>query len=130
MSQLWESVKLALDSIWSNKLRSLLTLLGNIVAVSSIIAVVALIQGVNGAVSDAIVSDLGADSFTIRRTGIARNQDEVDRQRNNPRITLDEARAVERFGTTIAAVMAQAQQNSTVGYRAEELQSLTIQGAT
>ena len=72
--------------------------------------------------SDAIISDLGADSFTIRRTGIARNQDEVDRQRNNPRITLDEARAVGRFGTTIAAVMAQAQQNSTVGYRSEELQ--------
>ena len=130
MSQLWEAVKLALDSIWSNKLRSLLTLLGNIVAVSSIIAVVALIQGVNGAVSNAIVSDLGADAFTIRRTGIARNQDEVDRQRNNPRITLDEARAVERFGTTIGAVMAQAQQNSTVGYRAEELQSITVQGVT
>ena len=130
MSQILESVKLALDSIWSNKLRSLLTLLGNIVAVSSIIAVVALIQGVNGAVSDAIVSDLGADSFTIRRTGIARNQDEVDRQRNHPRITLDEARAIERFGVSIAAVMAQAQQNSTVGYRSEELQTITIQGVT
>ena len=38
--------------------------------------------------------------------------------------------AVERFGTTIAAVMAQAQQNSTVGYRAEELQSITVQGVT
>ena len=70
MQQLWESVKLALSSIWANKLRSLLTLLGNIVAVSSIIAVVALIRGVNGAVSDAIVSDLGADSFTISRMGI------------------------------------------------------------
>ena len=130
MTQILESVKLALASIWANKLRSLLTLLGNIVAVSSIIAVVALIQGVNGAVSDAIVSDLGADSFTIRRTGIARNQDEVDRQRNNPRVTLAEARAVERFGTSIAAVMAQAQQTSTVGYRAEELQSIAIQGVT
>ena len=130
MSQLWESMKLALDSIWSNKLRSLLTLLGNIVAVSSIIAVVALIQGVNGAVSDAIVSDLGADSFTIRRSGIARNQDDIDRQRNWPRITLDEARAVERFGSTVGAVMAQAQQNSTVAYRSEELQSITVQGVT
>ncbi len=130
MQQIWESVKLALASIWGNKLRSLLTLLGNIVAVSSIIAVVALIQGVNGAVSDAIVSDLGADSFTIRRTGIARNQDDIDRQRNNPRITLDEAQAIRRFGTTIAAVMAQAQQNSTVAYRTEELSSITVQGVT
>ena len=130
MQQIWESVKLALASIWENKLRSLLTLLGNIVAVSSIIAVVALIRGVNAAVSDAIVSDLGADAFTIRRTGIARNQDEIDRQRNNPRITLAEARAIRRFGTTISAVMAQAQQNSTVAYRTEELESITVQGVT
>ena len=35
------SFLLALASIWANKLRSLLTLLGNIVAVSSIITVVA-----------------------------------------------------------------------------------------
>jgi len=130
MQQLWESVKLALASIWANKLRSMLTLLGNIVAVSSIIAVVALIRGVNGAVSDAIVSDLGADSFTISRMGIVRNEDERDRQRNNPRITADEADAIERFGTSIGAVMAQAQQNASVAYRAEELESIQIQGVT
>jgi putative ABC transport system permease protein len=130
MQQLWESVKLALSSIWANKLRSMLTLLGNIVAVSSIIAVVALIRGVNGAVSDAIVSDLGADSFTISRMGIVRNEDERDRQRNNPRITADEADAIERFGTSIGAVMAQAQQNASVAYRAEELEAIQIQGVT
>ena len=130
MQQLWESVKLALASIWANKLRSMLTLLGNIVAVSSIIAVVALIQGVNGAVSDAILSDLGADSFTISRMGLIRNEDERDRQRNNPRITADEAKAIERFGTSISAVMAQAQQNASVAYRAEELESIQIQGVT
>ena len=130
MSALYESVILALSSIWSNKLRSMLTLLGNIVAVSSIIAVVALIRGVNGAVSDAIVSDLGADSFTISRMGLIRNEDERDRQRNNPRITADEAAAIERFGTSIGAVMAQAQQSASVAYRAEELESIQIQGVT
>jgi putative ABC transport system permease protein len=130
MQQIWESVNLALASIWANKLRSLLTLLGNIVAVSSIIAVVALIRGVNGAVSDAILSDLGADSFTISRMGITRNEDERDRQRNNPRVTLDDARAIRRFGSTVGAVMAQAQQNGKVAYRTEELESITIQGVT
>ncbi|MEW6320904.1 MAG: ABC transporter permease [Acidobacteriota bacterium] len=130
MSQILESIGLALSSIWANKLRSLLTLLGNIVAVSSIITVVALIQGVNAAVSDAIVSDLGADSFTISRTGIIRNQDEADRQRNNPRITIDEVRTVRRFGDAIGAVMAQAQQNTTVGYGTEELESIQVQGVT
>src|SRR5918992_78726 len=93
MSQIFESVRLALASIWANKLRSLLTLLGNIVAVSSIITVVSLIQGMNGAVTSAIVSDLGADAFTVQRRGITRNADDFDRQRNNPLVTLKEAAA-------------------------------------
>ncbi len=91
MSQLFESVVLALASIWANKLRSMLTLLGNIVAVSSIITVVALITGVNAAVTDAIVSDLGADSFTIQRMGITQNEDDFERMRNNPLVTMEDA---------------------------------------
>lgn len=130
MSQILESAKLALASLWANKLRSLLTLLGNIVAVSSIITVVALITGVNSTVSDAIVSDLGADAFTIQRTGLARNQDEAERQRGHPRVTLEEAEAIRRFGTAIAAVMAQAQQRTTVAYRTDELQNVQVQGVT
>jgi putative ABC transport system permease protein len=130
MSQVLESIRLALSSIWANKLRSLLTLLGNIVAVSSIITVVALITGVNGAVTDAIVSDLGADSFVIQRTGISQNEDDFERMRNNPNVTLDDAVAVRRFATTVNAVMAQAQQGTRVAYRDEELESVQVQGVT
>ena len=102
MAQLFESVMLALASIWANKLRSMLTLLGNIVAVSSIITVVALITGVNEAVSDAIVSDLGADSFTIQRMGVTQNEDDFERMRNNPLVTLEDADAVKRFATSVS----------------------------
>ena len=130
MSQIFESVRLALASIWANKLRSLLTLLGNIVAVSSIITVVALITGVNEAVSDAIVSDLGADSFVINRTGITQNEDEFERQQNNPDVTIDDAVAVRRFAASVGSVMAQAQQSTRVAYRDEELESIQVQGVT
>jgi putative ABC transport system permease protein len=130
MSQILESVRLALSSIWANKLRSLLTLLGNIVAVSSIITVVALITGVNGAVTDAIVSDLGADSFVIQRTGLTQNEDEFERQRSNPAVTLEDAQAVRRFATSVGSVMAQAQQSARVAYRDEELESVQVQGVT
>jgi putative ABC transport system permease protein len=130
MSQLFESVMLALASIWANKLRSMLTLLGNIVAVSSIITVVALITGVNAAVTDAIVSDLGADSFTIQRMGITQNEDDFERMRNNPLVTLEDAHAVKRFATSIASIMAQAQTQTRVAYRDEELETLTIQGVS
>ena len=130
MSQILESVRLALASIWANKLRSLLTLLGNIVAVSSIITVVALITGVNEAVSDAIVSDLGADSFVINRTGITQNEDEFERQMNNPDVTIGDAVAIRRFAISISSVMAQAQQSTRVAYRNEELESIQVQGVT
>ena len=130
MFQILESVRLALASIWSNKLRSLLTLLGNIVAVSSIITVVALITGVNSAVSDAIVGRLGADSFTIQRMGFTQNEDDFERQRNNPIVTLDDADAVRRYGDSITSVMAQAQQRTRVAYRDEELESILVQGVS
>ena len=130
MSQLFESVVLALDSIWANKLRSLLTLLGNIVAVSSIITVVAMITGVNEAVTDAIVSDLGADSFTVTRMGITQNEDDFERMRNNPLVTLKDAAAVKRFGQAVESVMAQAQTSTRVAYRDEELESIQVQGVS
>jgi len=130
MSQIFESIRLALASIWANKLRSMLTLLGNIVAVSSIITVVALITGVNEAVSDAIVSDLGADSFTIQRMGMTQNEDEFERMRNNPLVTLDDAEAVKRFATTVGSVMAQAQTQSPVAYRTQEIAPAQVQGVS
>jgi putative ABC transport system permease protein len=130
MSQILESVRLALASIWANKLRSMLTLLGNIVAVSSIITVVALITGVNAAVTDAIVSDLGADSFTIQRMGITQNEDDFERMRNNPLVTMDDAIAVKRFSQSVAAVMAQSQQRGPVAYRDDQLDSIQIQGVS
>ena len=67
MHQFFEAAVIALGAIWANKLRSFLTVLGNIVAVTSIIAVVSLVQGMNGYVTDAIVSGVGADNFTIQR---------------------------------------------------------------
>jgi len=130
MSQIVESVRLALASIWANKLRSMLTLLGNIVAVSSIITVVALITGVNAAVTDAIVSDLGADSFTIQRMGITQNEDEFERMRNNPLVTIKDADAIKRFAASVDSIMAQAQTQTRVAYRDEELETLQVQGVS
>ena len=68
MNKFFESANIALDAIWSAKLRSFMTVLGNIVAVTSIIAVVSLIQGLNASVKEAILNQAGADSFSIQRT--------------------------------------------------------------
>ena len=130
MGQIFESVRIALQSIWSNKLRSFMTVLGNVVAVTSIVTVVTLIQGMNSMVSTAIVSDVGADSFTIQRLPPIRSEDDEERTRNNPLLTLDEAAAIRGYSPRIAAVMAQSQRGATVSYRTNELENVQVQGVT
>src|SRR5207253_5059492 len=103
---IFESVALTLQSIWANKLRSFMTLLGNIVAVTSIVTVVSLIQGMNAMVSKAIVSQVGADAFTVERVPFTRTDDDIERVRANPLITLPEADAIRSFSPTIRSVMA------------------------
>src|SRR5215470_4011622 len=117
MNKLWESAKIALDAIWSAKLRSFMTVLGNIVAVTSIIAVVSLIQGLNQSVTQAILNQASADSFNIQQFPITRSDEEFDKVRSNPRITLQDARAVRRSSDLISAVMVDSRGNATVTYR-------------
>jgi putative ABC transport system permease protein len=130
MNQVLDSVKIALQAIWANKLRSFMTVLGNIVAVTSIVTVVSLIQGLNATVSDLIVSDIGADSFTIDRRGIIRSEEEEERTRNNPLLTMSEAEAVRSFGDNIVSVMGTARRNATVSYGTTELDNIQINGVT
>ena len=115
-------------SIWAGKLRSFMTVLGNIVAVTSIIAVVSLIRGMNSYVSDAILTDVGAGTFKVERQGPTTSEEEEERQRNNPRITLVELDTLAKAGDTIESVMAQAYNGAPVVYRDEQLDSVQIRG--
>ena len=132
MQQIFESIAIALRSIWANKLRSFMTLLGNIVAVTSIVTVVSLIQGVNAMVSSAILTDVGADAFTIQRVPprATLTEEEEERTRNNPNLTVAEADAVRAFSPAVASVVAQAQRRGTVTYRDQVIENIQIQGVT
>ena len=130
MHQFLEAAGIALDAIWSNKLRSFLTVLGNIVAVTSIIAVVSLVQGMNVYVTDAIVSDVGADNFTIQRMPVVRTQADEDRVRNNPRITMEEAVAIRKFSENILAVAAQSSAAASMSYRTESVDGAQVEGVS
>ncbi len=130
MHQFLEAAFIALGAIWSNKLRSFLTVLGNIVAVTSIIAVVSLVQGLNGYVTDAIISGVGADNFTIQRMPIIRTQEDEERVRNNPRLTMTEAAAVRKFSENISAVAGQAGARALMSYKTESIDGAQVQGVS
>ncbi|HTI05002.1 MAG TPA: ABC transporter permease [Gemmatimonadales bacterium] len=68
---LYEAIALAVQTIWSHRLRSFFTLLGIIVSVAFLVAVVAVIQGMNAYVRERLAGAIvGVNAFQIRRDPI------------------------------------------------------------
>jgi len=65
MNMLLESFRSALESIWAHGLRSLLTSLGIIIGVTSVIAVVSIVQGLSYTIN-AQFAGLGGNSLTVQ----------------------------------------------------------------
>jgi len=131
MNKFVESALIALDAIWSSKLRSFMTVLGNIVAVTSIIAVVSLIQGLNESVKAAILNQAGADSFNIQQFPISRSDEEFEKVRGNPRIKMDDARAIRRYDSElVAGVMADSSGRARITYRDKSIDNVRVQGVS
>jgi len=131
MNKFYESAIIALDAIWGAKLRSLMTVLGNIVAVTSIIAVVSLIQGLNASVKQAILNEAGADSFSIQQFPITRSDEEFDKVRSNPRVSLQDMHAIRRYDSNlITAVMADSGARGRITYRDKSIDGMSVTGVT
>jgi putative ABC transport system permease protein len=125
-----DAAGIALSAIWGAKLRSLMTVLGNIVAVTSIIAVVSLIQGLNASVRSAILNQAGADSFIVQQFGIVRSDEEWLKVQSNPRITSIDAAAVKRYSPLVSSVMLSSSANARLTYRATSIDNVSITGVT
>lgn len=83
MAQIWEYIKIALMNIKGNKGRSILTMLGIIIGISSVIMVMAIGQGVRGQVNDEL-ENMGSGLLaiyvdsTLKDTTVRFTQDDFD----------------------------------------------------
>ena len=84
-----ETFRLALDSLRAHKLRSFLTLLGVILAVTTLVAVMSVVAGLNFYVADKI-ANLGANVYVISRFGIITSEDAWIKAQKRPLITREE----------------------------------------
>ncbi len=96
--QILEGVKIALGNLRENKLRTFLTLLGNIVGTMSVIAVVSLIDGIDRYAREEVAEE-GSNVFTIERVNhfdfLTDQEAFLKAMRENPRLTLDDVEYVE-----------------------------------
>src|SRR5512142_3111760 len=93
-----ENIKIAFRAIWANKMRSILTVLGIMIGVASVIAVVSLVQGMQYNISQRL-QDIGSNFIEV--------YPDPGEQRNPflqkmPDLTIEDANAVKRGTSSIA----------------------------
>ena len=83
---LWESFRVALEALWNNKLRAGLTMLGVIIGVTSVLVMIAIVQGIRKQILDQftgnganlIFADYQPRGDSVRRGGFnGLNMDDV-----------------------------------------------------
>src|SRR5271167_5029572 len=91
---LGEAVRIAAASLWAHKMRSVLTLLGVVIGVMSVIAVVSIVNGLNRYVAEKVFN-LGADVFLVSRGPvIITNIDEYQETQKRKKFYMDDYGAV------------------------------------
>ena len=111
---LGEAFRLALDALRAHKLRSYLTLLGIVLAVTTLVAVMSVVNGLNLYVADR-VANLGANVFVVDRMGIITNARRFIEAQRRPPLTVEDYRALTgqlQLSANVAAV-----ENSTTDVR-------------
>ena len=89
-----EAVRIALQSLWANKLRSILTLLGVMIGVAAVIMVITLVNGANRFVATKVYG-YGADVFTAaKQPAVVFSDADLERYNKRRNLTLDDYRDV------------------------------------
>ncbi|MCG8605270.1 ABC transporter permease [bacterium] len=126
LQQLWEGIAMALGSLRANKLRSLLTVLGILIGVATIITILTVINGLDSAFSDQI-SALGSDSLFISKLPWAAGMD-FFKYRNRKDITTKELKAIQKEATFLEAVTPITSTRRSVKYGSQSLSRVQING--
>ena len=120
-----EIMTMASEALWSNKLRTLLTMLGIIIGITAVIAVTAIGQGTQKSTEQRLQS-LGTDILQVQ-SGAARSGGVRQGSGSATTLTLEDAQAIEQQVLGVERVSAILQQTSQVVY-AQNNDSMTIIG--
>lgn len=124
-----ETLKLSLDALRAHKLRSFLTLLGVILAVTTLVAVMSVVAGLNFYVADK-VANLGANVYVLNRFGIITSNDEWVKAQKRPLVTMDEYQNLKQNMHTTSQIAAVLGTSSDVRYEGQLLEDVNVDGVS
>ena len=128
--QFTEAFKLALQSLWGNKLRSILTLIGVVMGVASVIMVITLVNGANTYVSTKLVSH-GADVFTVQQMpGVIFTAEEYFKFQKRKILRIEDYQAIEDSCTQCGEVGVRLDKTVSVVYNGHSSTDTDMRGIT
>jgi putative ABC transport system permease protein len=124
-----EAFKLALQSLWANKLRSVLTLIGVVMGVASVIMVITLVQGANKYVSTKLTG-YGADVFTVNRMGVIFTGDDYFRFQKRKILRMEDYQAIRDNCTECSELGALLSKSTNLAYNGHSSNNTAVRGYT
>ncbi len=125
-----EAIRIALQSLWANKLRSILTLIGVVIGVASVIMVLTLVAGVNKFVATKIYG-YGADVFTAsKEPSVVFSDAEFMKYQKRKDLKYDAYEAIAERCTYCSSTGAMADATGSVVYGIHSATDIDIRGWT
>ena len=125
-----EAIRVALQSLWANKLRSVLTLLGVVIGVGAVIAVVTFVSGINDYVAKKIFN-LGADVFIVSKmSAVETNVDHFLEAEKRKNLEMEDYQAVADACPHCQDVGALMQTSGKVKRNEQSIEDTNVQGIT
>ena len=125
-----EGFKLALQSLWGNKLRTILTLIGVVMGVASVIMVITLVNGANRYVATKL-SGYGADVFQVSRMpSVIFNAQDYFRFQKRKIVRIEDYEAVRDGCTDCSEVGAALSKSTNVFYNGHSSNNTEVRGYT
>ncbi|MCJ7610845.1 MAG: ABC transporter permease [Candidatus Aminicenantes bacterium] len=125
-----ETLSMAMSSLWANKLRTFLTLLGIIIGVLTIIAVISVIQGLNNYVYTKM-SFYGANDFAVSKFSfVGTSLKDFKEMMKRKDLTLEDMNLLRERCRSCELIGADVETSGTVKYRSKSLKQVDIRGVT
>jgi putative ABC transport system permease protein len=125
-----EAIRVALQSLWANKLRTVLTLIGVVIGVASVIAIITLVNGANRFVATKI-SGYGSDVLTVTQmSSIIQTAEEYLEQQKRKNIEFSDYEYIAQTCTRCQSVGAQLDTSGKVVNGKQSSDNTTINGWT
>jgi len=127
IGELTEGVSIAATALLQNRLRSMLTTLGMVIGVMTVIAIVAIVQGLNASFATQI-SSFGAHTLYVSKWKWLNLSDDWWKMRNRQPIGKKELLAVQHESKLALAIAPLCGAMATVGHADHELTGVSING--